>query len=71
MGCRSAVDETFVYWTNNGTSGGGTIMKVPIAGGTPIVIASGQNFPLAIAVDNTSVYWTNYQGGTVMKKTPK
>jgi hypothetical protein len=57
-----AVDSENVYWTNNGTASGGTVMKVPIAGGTPSVIASGQNFPMGITLDQTNVYWTNNAG---------
>ena len=66
-----AIDDTYVYWTNNGTNAGGTVMKAPIAGDSVTTLASGQNFPLGIAVDGTSVYWTNNLGGTVMKRTPK
>lgn len=55
-----------VYWTD-GCSG--TVMSVPLAGGTPTTLASGQT-PTDIAVDGSSVYWTN-NGGTVMKLTPK
>jgi von Willebrand factor type D domain/Bacterial Ig-like domain (group 2) len=69
-----AVDATSVYWTTSqsyltpaGTySAVGAVMKVPIAGGTPTTLASGQGGS-AIAIDATSVYWTNYLGGTVMK----
>jgi hypothetical protein len=67
-----AVDSTNVYWLN---SGDGTVMKVPIGGGTPETLSSGQQNPAtagsAIAVDGTSVYWTGYSSGTVVKLTPK
>ena len=58
-----AVDGTNIYWTS---PTGSTVMKVPLAGGKPTTLASGQSSPSAIAVDATNVYWTNSNGGTVM-----
>ena len=71
-----AVDSTNVYWVNAGDftgSLGGTVMKMPLGGGIPTTLASGQAKPLKVAVDSTSVYWTNAvnAAGTVMKLTPK
>ena len=59
-----AVDATSVYWANNGD---GTLMKVAIAGGAAVTIASGQGGPIGVAVDAGYVYWTNGNGGTVMR----
>ncbi len=74
-----AIDATNVYWTNKGTntcSSGdagtctynqdGTVVQVPIAGGTPVTLATGQDFPVGITVMQSIVYWVNTNGGTVM-----
>ena len=73
MPINIAVDAAFVYWTNSarGVANAGTVMKVPIGGGTPITLACAQTQPWGIAVDATSVYWTNLSDGTVMKVSPK
>ncbi len=64
-----AVDAKSVYWTNAGTQangyGDGSVMSVPIGGGTVVTLATGQNNPYGIAVDADTVFWTTL-GGTVM-----
>ena len=55
-----AVDDTSVYWTEQM---GGAVMRVPLGGGTPAVVAN-STLPWNLAVDATSVYW---MGNGVMK----
>ena len=48
-----AVDRTHVYWTDPGDQ---TVLKVPLEGGTPVVLASNQANVNAIAVSaNTTL----------------
>jgi hypothetical protein len=63
-----AIDEENVYWTDLSA---GTVSKIALTGGAPVVLASDQDEPWTVAVDSTSVYWTNSGSGTVMKLTPK
>jgi hypothetical protein len=42
-----AVDGANVYWTS---TLGGVVMRVPVAGGTPFPVATGQSCPQGIAV---------------------
>jgi len=62
-----AVDATNVYWTNQEAR---TVMKVPIAGGTPVTLAMGATateMPWDLAVDSDAVYWNYYSSpGSVM-----
>jgi sugar lactone lactonase YvrE len=59
-----SVDATSVYWTD---SNAGTVMKMPLAGGTPTALASGLTCPNKTVVDATGVYWTDFCTGTVKK----
>jgi hypothetical protein len=67
-----AVDSTSVYWTNQGTPANGyqdgTVMKIPIGGGTATTLASSQDAPQSVAVDSVNVYWGNTAtAGSIMK----
>jgi hypothetical protein len=68
------VDATNVYWVNNafdkpGTDGGtpgGSVVTVPIAGGTPTSLATMQAEPYGIAIDTVNVYWCDFYTGAVV-----
>jgi sugar lactone lactonase YvrE len=57
-------NEEFVYWT---AYDDGTVMKIPVAGGTPFQMATNQNNPTAIAVDTDNVYWASEGNGAIVK----
>lgn len=62
-----AVDATSVYWTEWNENG--SLMKVPLAGGTPVALATftDHNLPHLVATDGQNVYWTASDG---VRKTP-
>jgi len=57
-----AVDSSSVYWADFATvaTDGGSIMSVPLNGGTPTALASGVEDPSGIAVNSTALYWDTY-----------
>ncbi len=59
---RLALDEARVYWT----SADGTVNALPLAGGAPAALASGQDDPYDVTVDGAGVYWTDSGANTVM-----
>ncbi|HTQ44696.1 MAG TPA: hypothetical protein VMI75_18170 [Polyangiaceae bacterium] len=70
-----AVDGLNVYWTDPARN---LVMKVPIAGGVPVTVASAPMLT-GIVLDDTSVYWAQYtntstpsgSAASVMKLSPK
>jgi hypothetical protein len=70
-----AIDTTNVYyWALEANLTSGSLMRLPIGGGHPVTLASGQPAPVRMVVGATSVYWTTGEsnsGGAVMKLTPK
>jgi hypothetical protein len=73
-----AVDSTSVYFTTSfgsiyGDLSLNKVVKMPLAGGTPVTLASGFQNPWGIAVDASYVYWAvggtngNPIDGTIMK----
>lgn len=61
-----AVDATHLYWTN---FDGGSVMKIPLSGGSPATVTAAEAAPHDIAVDGVNLYWVNYVStvGTVVK----
>ncbi|HLK89031.1 MAG TPA: hypothetical protein VKZ18_04000 [Polyangia bacterium] len=62
-----ATDGTAVYVSDQGA---GVIVEVPLAGGPPSVLASGQPVPASLALDDHDVYWVEGQSRTV-RRCPK
>jgi len=60
-----AGDKGAVYWTNHGSNPSeGSVMVLYHGANTPIVLASGQTNPTALAISASYVYWVNSGLGT-------
>ncbi|HVU50104.1 MAG TPA: hypothetical protein VHL80_05430 [Polyangia bacterium] len=59
-------DAAHVYWTERGHGDAippdGAVMKMPLAGGAPEVLAAGLHGPGDLALDGDAVYWANTDG---------
>ncbi|APR77945.1 Putative serine/threonine-protein kinase pknH [Minicystis rosea] len=67
-----AADDRYIYFGSKpkpGDCGGNdyVVSRIPLAGGEPEPLATGQSEPAHLAVDKAFVYWTNTGNGTVMK----
>lgn len=51
-----AVADGFVFWLESTEIG--RVMKVPVDGGEPVVVAAGEHWPNQIAAGGGHVYWT-------------
>src|SRR5260221_1484344 len=53
-----ALSASFVYFTNLGdSSANGSIVRVPLSGGTPVTLKAGLLQPASIVIDAASIYW--------------
>jgi hypothetical protein len=52
-----AADDSYLYWTNNTTSGTVKACALGASCTTASTVASGQPYPQAIAVNSTSIFW--------------
>lgn len=48
-----------------GSVGTGSVMAVPVGGGTVVTLVSGLTEPAGIATDGTSVFWDDFADGSV------
>ena len=66
---KLAVDDSFLYWTEDDPLGEEAIRRIPQAGGSVQTILSGANVdaPGAIVVDDTYVYWTERSNSRVAR----
>jgi hypothetical protein len=59
-----------VFWTNFGSGGAadGSIVSLPLAGGTPSTVVSGRWTPQGIAADDTYVFWAESSQNQLLRR---
>jgi hypothetical protein len=62
-----AVEGSELYWVARTSVGAGAIKTVPVAGGTPTVVAAQSGAPSHLVADASFVYWGDLDGDRVMK----
>lgn len=66
-----AVGKTDLYFTNMGTSGSGTVERVPKEGGARTIVSPHELLPMGITVDDTHVYWAaRGNNGGIIQRAP-
>jgi hypothetical protein len=58
------LDPTNVYWPDYLTN---TVWKSPRSGAAAVQLATGANFPAAMATDATDIYWSDQTVGAIMR----
>jgi hypothetical protein len=63
-----ALSGSTLYFTQGNDWGAwdGTVNSLPVAGGTPTVLASGLDSPSSVATDGARLYWNAYWTGDIM-----
>lgn len=63
-----AIDNNYVYWAENVYSNQGKINKVPVGGGSNIILAGGLNYAWDLCIDNNNAYWVEYRTNGAIKQ---
>lgn len=58
------VDASYVYWTTSVANG--AVMRAPVGGGAPSVLAGGQSLPGGLTLDAVNIYWGNQGSKDIM-----